>query len=44
MRKIKDVLHLAAAGLAQRQIARALHVGLGSVNAFLNRAKAIDLM
>jgi transposase len=43
MRKIKDVLRLSATGMAQRQIARAVHIGLGSVNAYLNRAAEIDL-
>jgi len=37
MRKIKDIMRLSAAGLAQRQIARSLHIGLGSVNAYLHR-------
>lgn len=43
MRKIKDVLRLSATGMAQRPIARALHLGVGSVNAYLNRAAEIGL-
>ena len=43
VRKLRDVIRLSASGLSQRQIARALHIGLGSVNAYLNRSAEIGL-
>lgn len=44
MRHIKDVLRLKfEAHLSQRQIARSLKIGLGTVSLYLNRAKAAGL-
>jgi hypothetical protein len=43
MRKIRDVLRLAAAGLSKRQIAASLGIGPTAAGACLRRAREADV-